>query len=121
MRTGVRVDRLSRQGEGYLVEAGNSRFEAEHVIVAMASYQRRRVPSFAPELDPGVVQLHSSDYRNLSQLRSGGVLIVGSTLWPCGVTFRPILPLVRALTDAALSSLCMWHINFVQHCVITKF
>ena len=78
VRTGVRVDRLSREGEGYLVEAGNSRFEAEHVIVAMASYQRRRVPSFAGELDPGVVQFHSSDYRNLSQLRSGGVLIVGA-------------------------------------------
>ena len=60
------------------MEAGDSRFEAEHVVVAMASYQRRRVPSFARELDPGMVQLHSSDYRNLSQLRSGGVLIVGA-------------------------------------------
>src|SRR6266496_374411 len=44
----------------------------------MASYQRPRVPAFAAELDPGVVQLHSSDYRNLSQLRNGGVLIVGA-------------------------------------------
>src|SRR6266496_4303709 len=44
----------------------------------MATYQRPRVPGFAAELDPGVVQLHSSDYRNLSQLRKGGVLIVGA-------------------------------------------
>jgi putative flavoprotein involved in K+ transport len=78
VRTGVRVTRVSRQGDRYLVEAGESRFEAEHVVVAMASYQRRRVPAFARELDPAVVQLHSSEYRNLSQLQGGGVLIVGA-------------------------------------------
>jgi putative flavoprotein involved in K+ transport len=78
VRTGVRVERLSRAGETYLLEAGDARFEAEHVIVAMASYQRPRVPSFARELDPRVVQLHSRDYRNLSQLKAGGVLVVGA-------------------------------------------
>ena len=78
VRTGVGVDRLSRQGGTYVVEASGSRFEAEHVVVAMASYQRRRVPSFARELDPSIVQLHSSDYRNLSQLQAGGVLVVGA-------------------------------------------
>ncbi len=78
VRTGVRVDRLSREGGRYVVAAGERRFEADHVVVAMATYQRRRVPVFAQELDPGIVQLHSSDYRNLSQLRDGGVLIVGA-------------------------------------------
>jgi putative flavoprotein involved in K+ transport len=78
VRTGVRVTRLSRRGDGYLVETTDSAYEAEHVVVAMATFQRRRVPSFARELAPDIVQLHSSDYRNLSQLRSGGVLIVGA-------------------------------------------
>jgi putative flavoprotein involved in K+ transport len=78
VRTGVRVTRLSRQGDRYVVEAGGRQFEARHVVVAMATYQRRRVPGFAPELDPSIAQLHSSDYRNLSQLRPGGVLIVGA-------------------------------------------
>jgi putative flavoprotein involved in K+ transport len=78
VRTGVRVDRLSREGDRYVVAAGDLRFEADNVVVAMASYQRPRVPPFAAELDPGVVQLHSSAYRNLSQLRKGGVLIVGA-------------------------------------------
>jgi putative flavoprotein involved in K+ transport len=36
------------------------------------------MPSFARDLDPGIVQLHSADYRNLSQLRPGGVLVVGA-------------------------------------------
>jgi putative flavoprotein involved in K+ transport len=78
VRTGVAVERLSREGDRYLVTAGDRSFRAEHVVVAMASYQRPRVPAFAGELDPGVVQLHSSDYRNLRQLRAGDVLIVGA-------------------------------------------
>jgi putative flavoprotein involved in K+ transport len=78
VRTGVRVTRLSRDGDRYRIEAGHERFEAAHVVVAMATYQRRRVPDFAHDLDPSIVQLHSSDYRNLSQLRPGAVLIVGA-------------------------------------------
>jgi putative flavoprotein involved in K+ transport len=36
------------------------------------------VPDFASELDPRIVQMHSSEYRNPSQLRPGGVLLVGA-------------------------------------------
>jgi putative flavoprotein involved in K+ transport len=36
------------------------------------------VPPFAREIDPGIVQMHSSEYQNPSQLRDGGVLIVGA-------------------------------------------
>ena len=38
---------------------------ARQVVVAMSSYQRPRVPEFARALKPGIVQLHSFDYRNL--------------------------------------------------------
>ena len=75
---GVRVDRLSREGDRYLVTAGALEFEAAHVVVAMASYQGRKVPGFAKELSPEIVQLHSSDYKGLSQLKPGGVLLVGA-------------------------------------------
>src|SRR5262245_53690367 len=76
VRTGVKVDRLTREGRFYVITAGERRFEAEHVVVAMANYQVPRVPPFAGELDPGIVQLHSFDYRNPGQLREGPVLIV---------------------------------------------
>ena len=78
VRTGVRVDRLSKAGDRFVLTAGGRRFEAEQVVVAMASYQSPRVPPFAQRLNPGIVQLHSSEYRNPSQLRDGGVLIVGA-------------------------------------------
>jgi putative flavoprotein involved in K+ transport len=78
VRNRVRVERLSRKGDRYILEAGGRRFEAAQVVVAMASYQKPRIPAFAKELDPGIAQLHSSEYRNLAQLREGGVLIVGA-------------------------------------------
>jgi putative flavoprotein involved in K+ transport len=78
VRTNARVERVSRDGARYVVDAGNRRFEADHVVVAMATYQAGRVPAFAPALDPGIVQLHSNEYRNPGQLRPGDVLIVGA-------------------------------------------
>jgi putative flavoprotein involved in K+ transport len=78
VRSGVRVDRLSREGDRYVLTAGDARLEAEHVVVAMADFQRPRTPAFAAEIDPGVVQVHSSAYRNPSQLRAGGVLVAGA-------------------------------------------
>jgi putative flavoprotein involved in K+ transport len=77
VRTGVRVDRVSKSGDRFLVSAGDRQFLAEHVVVAMADFQRPRVPGFAGELDPNIMQLHSSQYRNPAQLRPGGVLVVG--------------------------------------------
>jgi len=76
--TGVTVNRLSRVGEHFVVEAGTRRFEAAQVVVAMSDYQRPHIPEFARELDPSIVQLHSGAYKNPAQLREGGVLLVGA-------------------------------------------
>jgi putative flavoprotein involved in K+ transport len=78
VRTGVKVDAVRRRAEGFIVSAGDLELEADHVVVAMANYQQPRVPSFAGTLDPGIVQFHSADYRNPSQLAPGDVLIVGA-------------------------------------------
>jgi putative flavoprotein involved in K+ transport len=78
IRSGIRVDRLTRSGDRYVVEAGARRFEADHVVVAMSSYQIPRVPAFAKDLRAEILQLHSSEYRNSSQLKPGGVLLVGA-------------------------------------------
>jgi putative flavoprotein involved in K+ transport len=78
VRTEVRVERLWREDGRYFVRAGALELEAEHVVVAMATYQQGRVPAFAGELDPGIVQLHSLEYRSPAQLADGGVLVVGA-------------------------------------------
>jgi putative flavoprotein involved in K+ transport len=78
LRLGVKVDALSRNGNGYVLVAGDRRFEAESVVVASGAYHGSKVPAFAEELEPGILQLDSTEYRNPSRLREGGVLVVGA-------------------------------------------
>lgn len=81
VRTGVKVDGLwpSNDGRaGFVVTAGHQRFETERVVVATGTQDRPRIPAFAGELDPRIEQLHSSQYLRPSQLKEGGVLIVGA-------------------------------------------
>jgi putative flavoprotein involved in K+ transport len=78
VRTGLRVDRLWRESDRYVLTAGSSRFEADNVVVASGPFRLPTVPAFALKLDRAVVQLHSSAYRNPSQLQPGGVLVVGA-------------------------------------------
>ncbi len=78
VRNDVRVDRVSGDGSGFVVRAGDLRIEAENVIVATGANREPRVPVLTDQIDSAVVQLHSSEYRRPSQLRDGGVLIVGA-------------------------------------------
>jgi putative flavoprotein involved in K+ transport len=78
VENGVKVDRVRREGDRYVVLAGDRRIEADHVVVATGAHREGRMPAFASELDPSIVQMHSSVYKNPSQLREGGVLIVGA-------------------------------------------
>jgi putative flavoprotein involved in K+ transport len=77
VQSGTKVDRLTKQGDSFIATAGSQQFEAENVVVAMANYQQPKRPAFAADLDPGITQLHSHDYRNPSQLQAGPTLIVG--------------------------------------------
>jgi len=77
VRTGVSVNALRRDGDRYVVASGERRFEADRVVVATGAFRTPKIPAFAFDLDPGVVQLHSSDYRNPGQLAPGDVLVVG--------------------------------------------
>lgn len=78
VRTGTRVERVSRAGDGFLVRTNHDEIEARNVIVAMANYQLPRVPDFARELHDDIRQLHSSEYRNPGQLKPGPTLVVGA-------------------------------------------
>lgn len=77
VRTGVRVDGLGTARGRFILAAGEQRFEADQVVIASGAFQKARIPEFAPDLDPRIVQMHSTEYRNPSQLRAGPVLVVG--------------------------------------------
>ena len=82
VRSGVRVERLrgTNDADGaYEVVAGDERLEAAAVVVATGAFHEPMIPDFAAQLDPGIRQLHSSEYRNVGQLQLGGVLVVGAS------------------------------------------
>ena len=68
IRNNVKVDGLSREGKRYCISAGEQHFEADHVIIAMSNYQVPKIPAFAKDINPDIVQIHSFDYRHPSQL-----------------------------------------------------
>lgn len=78
VQLGQRVERLTKNGERFVVTTNERRYEADNVVVAMATHQIPLIPDFARKLHPDIVQMHSSDYRNPSQLQDGGVLVVGA-------------------------------------------
>ena len=78
VRTGHRVESLTRAGDSFVVDAGGQRFRAQQVVVAMSNYQRPKVPDFAGALSADITQIHSRNYRGPFQLKPGNVLIVGA-------------------------------------------
>lgn len=78
VRTGVKVDRLSKAEDRFKVTCGEHTLFAEDVVVATGAFNSPRVPSFARELDARIVQLHSKQYRNASQIQKGALLVVGA-------------------------------------------
>ncbi len=78
VRLRTRVKHLSRRGELYVVATADGTIEADQIVVAMASYQRQDVPSFASELAPNIVQVRSSEYKSPAQLVPGPVLVTGA-------------------------------------------
>lgn len=79
VRCGVAVTGLrhAADGAGFRVETSQGAIEARSVVVATGPFQRPVVPPLVPE-GAGVMQMHSSAYRNPDQLGTGAVLVVGA-------------------------------------------
>jgi putative flavoprotein involved in K+ transport len=80
VRLRTRVDRLTAHGDGYIATCGEDSILADNVVVATGTFGRSPyIPDFADELDPMIMQMHSSEYRRPAQLREGPVLVVGAS------------------------------------------
>lgn len=79
IRCGVEVSRVSRlEGRGgFRVETSDGVFEATNVVAATGPFQVPIIPAVVPD-DAGILQIHSSGYRNPDQLPAGAVLVVGA-------------------------------------------
>jgi putative flavoprotein involved in K+ transport len=62
---------------GFRAETSAGAIDATFVVAATGPFQRPVIPAIVPE-DAGLVQLHSTGYRNPGQLPEGAVLVVGA-------------------------------------------
>jgi putative flavoprotein involved in K+ transport len=94
VRLGVRVVRLARPslGEasggdvGFVVTTDSGSYRCRNVVVATGTFGRApHLPVQAAQLDPSILQLHSSQYRRPEQLRDGPVLVVGASHSGCDI------------------------------------
>ena len=89
VRLGVRVSTVAPDGDGYLVSTSHGDFRCDNVVVATGTFGRTPlIPEYAGQLDPGIVQLHSSEYRRPGQLQDGPVLVVGGSHSGCDIAFE---------------------------------
>jgi len=81
VRMSTRVDRLEeRPGGGYALAIGADVITCDNVVVATGTFGRTPfVPAFAADLDPSILQMHSSEYRRPAQLQEGPALVVGAS------------------------------------------
>ena len=77
VRTGTRVERVTRSAEGFDVVTSAGTVRARQVVVATGPFHAPSVPAAASDLDPSVPQRHSHDYRRPADVPAGDVLVVG--------------------------------------------
>jgi putative flavoprotein involved in K+ transport len=79
VRCGVAVRALHKKadGTGFRGETSEGVIEATNVVAATGPFQRPIIPAVVPR-EAGIMQMHSSEYRNPGQLPEGAVLVVGS-------------------------------------------
>lgn len=78
VREGVTVQRVVQLGNRFRVETSEGALTADAVVVATGIVQSPKTPAVADRFPPGIVQMHSSSYRNPADLPPGAVLVVGS-------------------------------------------
>ncbi len=78
IRCRVTVTALHRAPDGgFHAETSAGSIEAVNVVAATGPFQRGIIPPLVPA-DAGLVQMHSTAYRNPDQLPPGAVLVVGA-------------------------------------------
>jgi putative flavoprotein involved in K+ transport len=78
VRCGVEVTSLDQKPDGsFRAETTAGPIEAAQVVAATGPFQKPLIPTVVPD-SAGIVQMHSTGYRNPGQLPEGAVLVVGA-------------------------------------------
>ncbi len=78
VRSGIAVTNVRREGDQFVIATSDGTYLADNVVIAAGTFGKPFTPPIADELDDRIVQLHSSQYKNPTQLAPGPVLVVGA-------------------------------------------
>ncbi|UWF77655.1 MULTISPECIES: flavin-containing monooxygenase [Microbacterium] len=100
LHTGTRVARVTADPSGgFVVGTAERSWRSRRVVIATGGDSRPRVPAAAAELDPGIRQRHTSEYRRPDDLPGRRVLVVG-----CGTSGVQLgVELARAGRDVTVA------------------
>jgi len=79
VESGTTVVSVTARSDGYLVETDQGPWRCRCVVVAAGACSSPKIPALAAAVPSDIAQLAPIDYRNPSQLDSGGVLVVGAS------------------------------------------
>ena len=87
IRSGVKVLSLqpATPKEGYVIHSSEGSISARQVVIATGGYHDPIMPPYAAAIDPGILQIHSQDYRNPQSMPEGAVLVVGTGQSGCQI------------------------------------
>lgn len=71
------VVKVSKIKNVFYVKTNQGVFKSKNLIIATGAFQYPKMPLFSRDLSKEIYQVHSSQYKNPSQLKDGNVLIVG--------------------------------------------
>jgi len=86
VRFNEKVLSVQKQNGKFLITTNNNIYKSGNVVIATGSFQKPKFPKFSNNISSDILQLHSTEYRNPSQLPDGNVLVVGSAQSGCQIT-----------------------------------
>lgn len=81
----VTVTSVKKSEGKFEVQSTMGDFTADEVVVASGAFHQALIPPVAKKLPSHIVNIHSSEYKNASQLPAGDIMVVGSGQSGCQI------------------------------------
>lgn len=78
IRQGVHVQKISPAKQGFEVKTDLEVFNARQVVVATGSFNSPFIPEVSQQVPKSIYQVHSSNFKNATELPEGPALVVGA-------------------------------------------
>lgn len=67
----------TKENDIFIIIINKGIITSQNLVVATGAFQNKSIPPFADKISKEIFQIHSSEYKNPSQLQEGSVLVVG--------------------------------------------